>query len=69
MGVTMAKKEEFTFDSRDGETKLHAVRWVPEGKAVCILQIVHGMAEYIERYEELARFLCEKGILVPGDDH
>ncbi len=64
----MAKKEEFTFDSRDGETKLHAVRWVPEGKAVCILQIVHGMAEYIERYEELARFLCEKGILVTGDD-
>ena len=32
--VTMAKKEEFTFDSRDGETKLHAVRWVPEGKAL-----------------------------------
>lgn len=65
----MVKKEEFTFDSRDGETKLHAIRWVPEGKAVCILQIVHGMAEYMERYEELARFLGEKGILVTGDDH
>lgn len=65
----MVKKEEFTFDSRDGETKLHAVRWVPEGKALCILQIVHGMAEYIERYEELAQFLGEKGILVTGDDH
>lgn len=67
--VTMAKKEEFTFDSRDGETKLHAVRWVPEGKALCIVQIVHGMAEYIERYEELAQFLAQKGILVTGDDH
>lgn len=65
----MVKKEEFTFDSRDGETKLHAIRWVPEGKSVCILQIVHGMAEYMERYEELARFLGEKGILVTGDDH
>ena len=65
----MVKKEEFTFDSRDGETKLHAVRWVPEGKALCILQIVHGMAEYIERYEELAQFLAQKGILVTGDDH
>lgn len=65
----MAKKEEFTFDSRDGETKLHAVRWVPEGKALCIVQIVHGMAEYIERYEELAQFLAQKGILVTGDDH
>lgn len=65
----MVKKEEFTFDSRDGLTKLHAVRWVPEGKVVCILQIVHGMAEYIERYEALAQYLGEKGILVTGDDH
>ena len=60
----MVKKEEFTFDSRDGKTKLHAVRWVPEGKVICILQIIHGMAEYIERYEPLAQFLGEKGILV-----
>ena len=45
----MVKKEEFTFDSRDGATKIHAVRWVPEGKVVCILQIIHGMAEYVER--------------------
>lgn len=65
----MVKKEEFTFDSRDGKTKIHAVRWVPEGKVVCIVQIIHGMAEYIERYEEFARYLGEKGILVTGDDH
>lgn len=65
----MVKKEEFTFDSRDGQSKIHAVRWVPEGKVVCILQIVHGMAEYVERYEDLAQYLGEKGILVTGDDH
>ena len=65
----MVKKEEFTFDSRDGQSKIHAVRWVPEGKIVCILQIVHGMAEYIERYEALAEYLSEKGILVTGEDH
>ncbi|MBD5546061.1 MAG: alpha/beta hydrolase [Lachnospiraceae bacterium] len=65
----MVKKEELTFDSRDGKTKIHAVRWVPEGKVVCIVQIIHGMAEYIERYEELAQYLGEKGILVTGDDH
>ncbi|MCM1135722.1 MAG: lysophospholipase [Clostridium sp.] len=65
----MVKKEEFTFDSRDGQTKIHAVRWAPEGKVVCILQIVHGMAEYVERYEGLARYLGEKGILVTGEDH
>lgn len=65
----MVRKEEFTFDSRDGKTKIHAVRWVPEGKVICILQIVHGMAEYIERYEEVAQYFAEKGILVTGEDH
>lgn len=65
----MVKKEEFTFDSRDGQSKIHAVRWVPEGKVICILQIVHGMAEYIERYEEMAQYFAEKGILVTGEDH
>lgn len=65
----MVKKEEFTFDSRDGSTKLHAVRWIPSGKVICILQIVHGMAEYVERYEAFAEYLGEKGILVTGDDH
>lgn len=65
----MVKKEEFTFDSRDGISKIHAVRWIPEGDIVCILQIVHGMAEYIERYEEVAQYFAERGILVTGEDH
>ncbi len=65
----MVKKEEFLFDSRDGQTKIHAVRWVPEGETLCILQIVHGMAEYIERYEAVGEYLAEKGILVTGEDH
>lgn len=64
-------KEEFYFDSRDGVTKLHAVRYRPEdGQQVRgVLQVVHGMAEYVERYEEFARFLTEKGFVVTGDDH
>lgn len=64
-------KEEFYFDSRDGESRLHAVRYRPEDESQirCILQVVHGMAEYAERYEEFARFLTERGFLVTGDDH
>lgn len=65
----MIKKEEFTFDSRDGISKIHAVRWIPEGEIVCILQIVHGMAEHMERYGEVAQYFAEKGILVTGEDH
>ena len=63
------QREDFYFDSRDGETRIHAVKWVPDQKPVCILQIVHGMAEYIARYERLALFLAKEGILVTGEDH
>ena len=64
------KKEEFTFASRDNVTKIHAVRWLPESENIQgIIQIVHGMAEYVERYEELAEFLTGKGYLVTGEDH
>ncbi len=66
----MAKKEELYFDSRDGVNKIHAVKWIPDrDKPVCILQVIHGMAEYIERYEEFAQVMAEKGILVTGEDH
>lgn len=66
----MIKKEEFYFDSRDKKNKIHAVKWIPDvKKPVCIFQIVHGMAEHIERYDEFAQFLAGKGILVVGDDH
>lgn len=66
----MINREEFYFDSRDEKTKIHAVKWLPEhGEITCILQIAHGMAEYIERYDEFACFLAERGILVVGSDH
>lgn len=64
------RKEEFYFPSRDNHTQIHAVRWIPESeKPSCIVQIVHGMAEYVERYEEFAHFLTDNNILVTGDDH
>lgn len=66
----MVKKEELYFDSRDNINKIHAVKWIPErDKPVCILQIIHGMAEYIERYDEFAHAMAQKGILVTGEDH
>ena len=46
----MVKFEEFYFDSRDKVTKIHAVKWIPKGEIKCVVQIVHGMAEHIERY-------------------
>jgi alpha-beta hydrolase superfamily lysophospholipase len=48
---------------------LHAIRWIPEGEPVAILQIIHGMQEYVDRYDEFANYLAERGILVIGNDH
>lgn len=64
-------KEELYFDSRDGKSRIHGVRYSPEepGDVKLVLQIVHGMAEYAERYEEFAEFLTARGIVLAGEDH
>lgn len=64
-------KEEFFYDSRDGKSKLHAVRYAPDdaGDIRCVVQVVHGMSEYVERYEEFAEFLTARGCVVTGEDH
>lgn len=41
----------------------------PLGEVKAIVQISHGMCDYIGRYEELAFFLNARGILVCGNDH
>ncbi|MBO4515639.1 MAG: lysophospholipase [Lachnospiraceae bacterium] len=63
------RKEEFTIDSRDGIHKLYAVKYLPEGEPKAIVQIIHGMSEYMGRYEGFAKFLTDRGFLVTGEDH
>ena len=62
-------KQEFYYLSQDGVTQIHAVTWVPEEKVKAVLQICHGMVEYIERYDEFARFMSKHGVYVVGHDH
>lgn len=60
----------FTFLSNDGKTVVHAVKWTPDsGKYKAVLQITHGMVEYIERYTSFAEFLTENDYMVVGHDH
>ena len=59
----------FKFLSSNNYYDIHGVMWIPEGKVRAIVQISHGMAEYIERYDDFARFLGSHGILVVGNDH
>lgn len=66
----MVTREEFYVDSTDGIHMVHGYRWYdPEIKCRGILQIIHGMLEYIERYEELAQYMASAGYFVVGHDH
>lgn len=66
----MTKKTDFTFLSSDGKTRLHGIAWIPEDVTpAAVLQIVHGVAEYIGRYDDFARFLNSHGVIVVGHDH
>lgn len=63
------RKIEFTYRSSDQKTQIHAIKWEPEKRPRAIIQIVHDMAEYINRYESFARMLAACGIMVVGNDH
>lgn len=60
---------QFTLPSNDGVNNLHVCEWKPEGEVKGVLQISHGMIEFIERYDGFAQFLNTKGIVVYGNDH
>lgn len=66
----MTDFQEFTFLSSDGHTQLHGAQWPPaDREPIAVLQIAHGVAEHILRYDDFARYLNDRGILVAGHDH
>ncbi|MCI8303800.1 MAG: alpha/beta hydrolase [Lawsonibacter sp.] len=65
----MIQTFDFSYPSSDGIHTVHAREWVPEGRPRCVVQIVHGVAEHIGRYDQTARFLASRGYLVCGEDH
>ena len=62
-------KKNYSIISSDEKTKLHVVCWTPDEKPQAVIQLVHGMVEYIERYDDFARYLNSKGFVVFGHDH
>lgn len=61
-------RTEYFFPSK-GAGQIHCCKWLPEGEVKAVVQIVHGIAEFIERYEEFALFLNTKGYAVVAEDH
>ena len=65
----MSQMIDFTLPSSAPGRMLHAFRCVPEGEVRAIVQLSHGMVEFIDRYKPLAEYLAVRGILVTGNDH
>ncbi|MCF0151017.1 MAG: lysophospholipase [Firmicutes bacterium] len=62
-------KQQSFFESADGKSVIYWTLWTPDDKPVVeVLQITHGMCEYMDRYEGLALYLNQYGIAVAGAD-
>lgn len=60
--------KQLKFESFD-KTEIFYCLWDNVEKPKGLVQIIHGMAEYVERYDAFAKFLNSKGYIVFGDDH
>lgn len=62
-------KETGKLASRNGIQDITYYIYTPLCTPKAVLQISHGMCEYIERYEDFIDYLTGKGFLVCGNDH
>ena len=65
----MSVFSDYSFLSANGKTNIHVRRCTPSGQICGIVQIAHGIAEHVERYDDFAAFLAEHGYLVVANDH
>lgn len=65
----MPAMKEFYFPSSDGKNQIYARMWLPDGEVRGTVQIAHGIAEYINRYDDFAQFLASNGFVAAGNDH
>ena len=62
-------KEEFTFRAEPCDMPVHAIKWLPDhGEPKAVLQIIHGMIEFIGRYDRFAEFMASNGYVIAGID-
>ena len=59
----------FSFKSQTDGLEISAMEVVPDGTVKAVLQLVHGMCEYKERYTDFMKFMAEQGIACVIHDH
>ncbi|MCF0137454.1 MAG: lysophospholipase [Oscillospiraceae bacterium] len=60
---------DFYYDSSTGKNKLHARICKPDDSPRGIVQIIHGIGEHINRYDDFMMFLASNGFIAVGNDH
>lgn len=65
----MPEFRDFFYASSTGQNEIRARICTPEGKPKGVIQIAHGIAEHIERYDDFMLFLAENGYVAVGNDH
>jgi alpha-beta hydrolase superfamily lysophospholipase len=61
---------ESRYPAANGKDSIAAQVWYDDStKPTWILQIVHGMCEYMGRYNDFAEFMAQHGAVVCGNDH
>ena len=58
----------FNFKSSDNKTTIQAAVWKAESKPIGVIQLVHGITEYMGRYDKVAQYFTSKGYVVCGID-
>ena len=64
----MSNCHDFIFSSKTVPANLRVRRYAPVCEAIATVQIIHGIAEHCERYDEFCTFLCENGFAVYVSD-
>lgn len=61
---------EISFPSADGKSTVHGEIYTPaSGEIRGVVQLVHGMIDYVGRYRLMAEFLTSRGYVLAGNDH
>ena len=62
--------KDIAFPSSDGKHTIHAELFIPSDNNIRgVVQISHGMTDYIGRYKGMAEVLCANGYALAGNDH
>lgn len=65
----MPEFRDFFYASSTGKNEIRARICTPDSKPKGVVQIAHGIAEHIERYDDFMRFLADHGYVAVGNDH